>query len=93
MPFIANPPTHIHRCVRTLCLLHLQCEINISCSTSYIHATELQAVSVGLVMWHQIVVVENSYPENCGVDADTQEEDTDKAHYLVERNRTDRKER
>lgn len=58
-----------------------------------IHAAELQAVSVSLVMWHQVVVVENSYPEHCGVDADTQEEDADKARYLVEGNKTSRKRR
>lgn len=50
-----------------------------------IHAAELQAVSISLVMWHQVIVVENSYPEHCGVDADTQEEDADKAHHLVVR--------
>lgn len=35
-------------------------------------------------MWHQVIVVENSYPEHCGVDTYTQEEDTDKARHLVE---------
>lgn len=53
-----------------------------------IHAAELQAVSISLVMWHQVIVVENSYPEHCGVDTHTQEEDTDKAHHLVERNKS-----
>ena len=53
-----------------------------------IHAAELQAVGIRLVMWHQVIVVEHSYPEHCGVDADTQEEDTDEAHHLVERNNT-----
>lgn len=55
-----------------------------------VHAAELQAVSVSLVMRHQVVVVEKSNPEHCGVDADTQEEDADKAHHLVERNKTER---
>lgn len=55
-----------------------------------IHAAELQAVSISLVMWHKVIVVEKSYPEHCRVDTDTQEEDTDKAHHLVERNKTDR---
>lgn len=50
-----------------------------------IHATELQAVGIGLVMWHQVVVVENSYPEYCGVDAHAQEENSDKAYHLVKR--------
>lgn len=54
-----------------------------------VHAAELQAVSVSLVMRHQVVVVEKSDPEHCGVDADTQEEDADKAHHLVERNKTE----
>lgn len=53
-----------------------------------IHAAELQAVGISLVMWHQVVVVENSYPEHRGVDTHTQEEDADKAHHLVERNKT-----
>lgn len=58
-----------------------------------IHAAELQAVSISLVMWHQVVVVKNAYPEHCGVDADTQEQDADKARHLVERNKTSRKRR
>lgn len=49
------------------------------------HAAELQAVGIGLVMWHQVVVVENSYPEYCGVDAHAQEENSDKAYHLVKR--------
>lgn len=53
--------------------------------TRTIHAAELQAVSISLVMWDQVVVVEDSYPEHCVVDTDTQEEDTDEAHHLVER--------
>lgn len=40
------------------------------------------------MMWHQVVVVENPYPEHCRVDTDTQEEDADKAHHLVERKKT-----
>lgn len=39
-------------------------------------------------MWHQVIVVENTYPEHCGVDANTQEEDTDETRHLVERNKT-----
>ena len=50
-----------------------------------VHAAEHQAVSISLVMWHQVAVVEHSYAEHCGVDADTQEEDTDETHHLVER--------
>lgn len=46
------------------------------------HAAELQAVSISLVMWHQVIVVENSYPEHRGVDTHTQEEDADKTHHL-----------
>ncbi len=41
-------------------------------------------------MWHQVIVVEKSYPEHCGVDTHTQEEDTDEAHHLVEGNKTER---
>lgn len=58
-----------------------------------IHAAELQAVSISLVVRHQVIVVEKSDPEHCGVDTDAQEEDADKAHHLVERNRTSRKRR
>lgn len=50
-----------------------------------LHAAELQAVSISLVMWHQVIVVEKSYPEHCGVDAHTEEEDTDKACHLRKR--------
>lgn len=55
-----------------------------------IHATELQAVGISLVMWHQVVVVKNSYPEYCGVDAHAQEEDNDKAHHLVKRKKIEK---
>ena len=53
----------------------------------YIHATKLQTVGVGLVMWHQVIVVEKSDPEHGGVDAHTQEEDSDEARHLVGRNK------
>lgn len=55
------------------------------------HATELQAVSISLVVWDQVIVVENSDSKHCGVDADTQKEDADKAHHLVERTKTNHK--
>lgn len=48
-----------------------------------LHATELQAVSISLMMWHQVIVVKESYPEHCGVHAHTHEEDANKAHHLV----------
>lgn len=54
---------------------------------SYIHSAALQAVGISLVMWHQVEVVENSYPEHGGVDAHTQEEDTNEARHLVKRNK------
>lgn len=38
---------------------------------------------------HQVVVVEHSYPEYCRVDTHAQEEDSDEAHYLVERKKTE----
>lgn len=41
-------------------------------------------------MWHQVVVVKNSYPEYCGVDAHAQEEDNDKAHHLVKRKKIEK---
>lgn len=49
-----------------------------------LHAAELQAVGVSLVTRHQVVVVENPYPEDCGVDAEAKEEDAAEAHHLVE---------
>lgn len=42
-------------------------------------------------MWHQVVVVENSYPEYCGVDAHAQEEDSDKAYHLVKEKKIENK--
>lgn len=33
---------------------------------------------------HQVVVVENPYPEHCGVDANAKEENAAEAHRLVE---------
>lgn len=42
-------------------------------------------------MWHQVVVVENSYLEYCGVDAHAQEEDSDKAHHLAKRKKIEKK--
>lgn len=50
-----------------------------------IHAAEQQAVSISLVMWHQMIVVKDPYPEHRGIHAHTHEEDTDKAHHLVEK--------
>lgn len=48
-----------------------------------IHAAKLQTVSISLMMWHQVIVVENSYPEHCGVNAHTHKQDTHKARHLV----------
>lgn len=33
---------------------------------------------------HQVVVVENPYPEHCGVDTDAKKENAAEAHHLVE---------
>lgn len=49
-----------------------------------IHAAELQAVGVSLVTRHQVVVVENAYPEDSGVDTDAKEEDAAETNHLVE---------
>lgn len=38
-----------------------------------------------------VVVVENSYLEYCGVDAQAQEEGSDKAHHLVKRKKIEKK--
>lgn len=52
------------------------------------HATELQAVSIRLMMWHQVIVVENADLEDCGVDAHAHEQDADKAHHLWKKSKT-----
>lgn len=50
-----------------------------------LHAAKLEAVSVGLVMRSQVVVVKHPNAEHCGVDAGAQEEDGDEARHLVGR--------
>lgn len=50
-----------------------------------LHATELEAVSIRLVMGGKVVVVEHPDAENGRVNARTQEEDGDKARHLVEK--------
>lgn len=50
-----------------------------------IHSAELQAISIGLVMWHQMIVVKHPHSEHRGVHAHTHEEDADEAHHLVEK--------
>lgn len=50
-----------------------------------LHAAELEAVSISLVMGGKVVVVENPDAENGRVNARTQEEDCDKARHLVEK--------
>lgn len=53
--------------------------------SGHLHAAELEAVSISLVMGGQVVVVENPDAEHSGVNASTQEEDCDEARHLVER--------
>lgn len=48
----------------------------------YIHAAELKAVSVSLVMWGQVIVVEDSDAEHSWVDAGAEKEDGDEARHL-----------
>lgn len=50
-----------------------------------LHATELEAVSISLVMGGKVVVVENPDAENSRVNACAQEEDGDEARHLVEK--------
>lgn len=50
-----------------------------------LHAAELQAVGVRLVVRGQVVVVEDTDTEHGGVNAGAQEEDGDEARHLVER--------
>lgn len=52
----------------------------------HLHAAELEAVSVSLVMGGQVVVVENPNAEHSGVNTGAQEEDCDEARHLVDRN-------
>ena len=49
------------------------------------HPTELQAVSISLMVWHQVIVVEYSDSEDSRVHAHTKKEDADKARHLVGR--------
>lgn len=51
----------------------------------HLHAAELEAVGVRLVMGGQVVVVEDPDTEHGGVDAGTEEEDGDEARHLVEK--------
>lgn len=50
-----------------------------------LHAAKLEAVSVGLVMRSQVVVVEHPNAEHRRIDAGAQEEDGDEARHLVGR--------
>lgn len=50
-----------------------------------LHATELEAVGIRLVMGGKVVVVENPDAEHSRVNAGTQEEDGDEARHLVEK--------
>lgn len=50
----------------------------------HLHATELEAVSISLVMRGKVVVVENPDAENSRVNACTQEEDGNETRHLVE---------
>lgn len=51
-----------------------------------IHAAELQAVGIGLVMWGQVIVVEDSDPKHSGVDAGAEEKDCNEARHLQAKN-------
>lgn len=51
----------------------------------HVHAAELEAVGIRLVMGGQVVVVENPNAEHSGVHTCAQEEDCDEARHLVER--------
>lgn len=51
-----------------------------------IHAAELQAVGISLVMWGQVVVVEDSDAKHSGVDAGAEEKDCNEARHLQAKN-------
>lgn len=53
-----------------------------------LHAAELEAVGVGLVVWGQVVVVEHANAEHGRVHAGAQEEDCDEARHLEDRRNT-----
>lgn len=50
-----------------------------------LHATELEAVGISLVMGGKVVVVENPDAEHSRVHASTQEKDGDETRHLVEK--------
>lgn len=52
---------------------------------AHLHATELEAVGISLVMGGKVVVVENPDAENSRVNACAQEEDGDEARHLVDK--------
>lgn len=54
----------------------------------HLHAAELEAVGVGLVVGRQVVIVEDTDTEDSGVHTGTQEEDGDEARHLVDRGDT-----
>lgn len=56
-----------------------------SCLCGDLHAAELEAVSVSLVVRGQVVVVEHTNAEHSRVHAGAQEEDCDKARHLGDR--------
>lgn len=54
----------------------------------FVHAAELQAVGVRLVVRGQVIIVKDSDPEHSGVHAVTQEEYGDKTRHLEDTHKT-----
>lgn len=50
-----------------------------------LHAAELKAVGVCLMVWGQVVVVEDTDPKHSGVHASAQEEDCDETCHLKDK--------
>lgn len=61
--------------------------ISVTVPWCFVHAAELQAVGVRLVVRGQVIVVKDSDPEHSGVHAVTQEEDGDKTRHLVDKHK------
>lgn len=54
----------------------------------FVHAAELQAVGVCLVVRGQVIIVKDSDPEHSGVHTVTQEEYGDKTRHLEDTHKT-----
>lgn len=49
---------------------------------SHLHATEKKAISIGLVMWGQVIIVKYTNPEHSRINTDAEKEDGKEASNL-----------